>query len=623
MEPLLSNTTAAEAARETERFFRALLVAIPDAILISDDRGTIRIASAAAESLFGYARGEMSCQSLEQFIPDLRLKAQRMDGHREFQGMRKDRSTFPAEVSLSTFDAEARPMITVHVRDITEFKKTQDDQRQLLAIIRSSDDAIISKDLNGMITSWNRGAEQIFGYSPEEAIGKPITILFPENKAEVEHTIEQRVLKEGGPIQRYETVRRRKNGSLVEVSVTISPIRDEDGTIIGASKFAHDITDRKRAETGLLELNRTLEQRVAERTDELLRSEERFHRAMDLLVEGVQIIGYDWRYLYVNDSLVGHSTYTREDLLGNTMMEKYPGIEHTQVFAVLRECMKDRTARHMENDFTFPDGSIGAFYLRRQPVAEGHFILSTEISERRRAELEMAAQREQLARQNKELEQFAFIASHDLQEPLRMVTSYVQLLQRRYTGNLDADADEFIGFAVDGTIRMKRLIDDLLAYSRSGKPLALENIDMNGIMAHVRANLASAINEYGAVLLHGNLPTVKAAETEMLQLMQNLVGNAVKFRRDGVRPEVHVSGNKEASHWHFEVRDNGIGIEEQYRAQVFMPFKRLQDRAKYPGSGIGLAVAQKIVERFGGRIWFDSVPGEGTIFHFTIKHQPS
>lgn len=226
-----------------------------------------------------------------------------------------------------------------------------------------------------------------------------------------------------------------------------------------------------------------------------------------------------------------------------------------------------------------------------------------------------------LARSNTELEQFAYVASHDLQEPLRMISSYVQLLSRRYKGRLDKDADEFIAFAVDGTLRMQQLINDLLAYSRvgtRGKPPAPTNFE--DVLSKAMANLKIAALESGAVVTHDQLPTAMADELQMVQLFQNLVGNAIKFRGQET-PKIHISARPEENEWIFSVRDNGIGIDPQFHDRIFVLFQRLHGREEYPGTGIGLTVSKKIVERHGGRIWLESEPGKGTTFYFSIPMQ--
>lgn len=256
-----------------------------------------------------------------------------------------------------------------------------------------------------------------------------------------------------------------------------------------------------------------------------------------------------------------------------------------------------------------------------------------DITDRKRAEKKLKRTVTDLERSNAELQQFAYVASHDLQEPLRMVSSYVQLLAERYKGKLDSDADDFIAFAVDGALRMQTLINDLLTYSRvgtRGKPF--EPTDCEAVLEQVLANLKLAIEESGAVITHDALPTVMADSSQLVQLIQNLTDNAIKFRSEET-PRVHISvtkgsgirgqRSKSTNHkvWIFSVRDNGIGIDPEFFDRIFTIFQRLHNLEEYPGTGIGLAVCKKIVERHGGRIWVESEPGKGTTFFFTIRER--
>ncbi len=278
---------------------------------------------------------------------------------------------------------------------------------------------------------------------------------------------------------------------------------------------------------------------------------------------------------------------------------------------------------------TRPDGS--AVEIHGNPMPSGGFVTTyTDVTERKRFEeaLEANAKRveesaQDLKNSNRELEQFAYVASHDLQEPLRMVGSYCQMLQRRYKGKLDKDADDFIGFAVEGALRMQQMINDLLTYSRVGRTgKGIADVSLEDVVKTAVANLQAAIAESGAEVTWDKLPVLVGEKVQLLQLFQNLIGNAIKFRADDRPMKVHVGARQEGEGWHFSIEDTGIGIEEQYRERIFLIFQRLHDRSKYKGTGIGLAVCKKVVEHHGGRIWVDSELGKGTTFHFTLSGSP-
>ena len=247
-------------------------------------------------------------------------------------------------------------------------------------------------------------------------------------------------------------------------------------------------------------------------------------------------------------------------------------------------------------------------------------IASTErdITARKRAEDKLQRSLADLERSNKELEQFAYIASHDLQEPLRMVASFTQLLAERYDGQLDEKAKKYIDYAVDGAVRMQRLINDLLAYSRVGtRGNPIESTDAHSVLGEAIRNLAAVIEESKAIITNEDLPIVRTDAVQLVQVFQNLLANAIKFRGENP-PHVHVSARDEEHEWVFFVKDNGIGIDPQHADRVFVIFQRLHTRLEYPGTGIGLAVCKRIVERHGGKIWFESEPGKGSTFFFAI-----
>lgn len=260
--------------------------------------------------------------------------------------------------------------------------------------------------------------------------------------------------------------------------------------------------------------------------------------------------------------------------------------------------------------------TIAPIFYQRRRATLGNLI---DISERKQTEESLKQITADMQRSNTELEQFAYVISHDLQEPLRMVSSYTQLLAKRYQSKLDADADEFIAYAVDGAKRMQTLLYDLLEYSRvgtRGKPFSLVNCE--DIVKQAMDNLKVAIEESGALVSHDTLPTIKADEGQLVRLFQNLIGNAIKFHRQEP-PRVHISAKRRCNVVIFSVRDNGIGIDPQHTQSIFEIFRRLHTKEEYPGTGMGLAICKKIVERHGGSIWVQSKPGEGSTFCFTIQ----
>jgi PAS domain S-box-containing protein len=488
--------------------------------------------------------------------------------------------------------------------EITEHKHTKERLSELISVVESSGDAIIGTTLDGTILRWNRGAERIYGYSASEVIGRPITILMPNEYLGMIGGIFER-LKGGEEIQAYETVRLRKDGQQIVVSMTISPLKDENGTIVGTSAIARDVTERKMAE-------------------------ERFYKAFNASPEPITIATMsDGRYIDVNESFARVTGYQREEVIGRTSLEiKFWGRPEDR--ATLIEILtKQGSVRNLEITFLTKSGEerTGLDSAEIIEIAGQKCILAIlkDITEqkilekqRKRAEEALAQRARELARSNAELEQFAYVASHDLQEPLRMVASFTQLLAKRYNDKLDADGRDFIAYAVDGATRMQTLIADLLNYSRvgtRGKPF--QSVNCDAILERVLVVLKPAIKESGAVVRHDPLPTVSGDEMQLEQLFQNLLANAIKFHSE-TPPLIHVSAEHIGKEWNFSVRDNGIGIAPEYTERIFMIFQRLHTKAEYPGSGIGLAICKKIVERHGGRIWVNSESGTGTSFFFTI-----
>src|SRR5688572_10821785 len=458
-------------------------------------------------------------------------------------------------------------------------------------------------------TRVNRRLCEILGYSEEELLqltGRQIS--HPED---LDIINEQRPRLYKGEIDRIELEKRylRKDGSVVWVHFTMTVERDAKGAPLYEIAVYEDITQQLETQLRLRE------------------SEARFRQTFELAASGIGHVR-DGRFVRVNRSLCEIFGYAEGELLGRHVKElSHP--EDRDVSDAPRERIRrgEAESARFEKRYLRADGAViwceVAVALVRDVygVPQYEVAIFDEVTDRKQAEARLREAHEELKRSNAELEQFAYVASHDLQEPLRMVASYAQLLGRRYEAKLDGDAREFMAYIVDGASRMKQLIEDLLAYSRVGtKGADFRNVNADDALKRALFNLRAAIQEAGAVVTNDPLPTLPADEVQLAQLLQNLMGNALKFRSASV-PRIHIAVQERDGEWEFEVRDNGIGIEPQYYERIFMVFQRLHNKGEYPGTGIGLAICKKVVERHGGRIWVESRPGAGSSFYFTLPKE--
>ena len=474
-------------------------------------------------------------------------------------------------------------------------------ERLYRSALQSSYDAIFTNSLDGVITSWNPGAERIYGFTAEEAIGQPIRMLVPEDRLDEQRRSMARI-RRGEVVGSVDTVRLTKSGRLVEVSVTPSLVRSSSGEPLGVSVIARDISERRLAE-------------------------KRFKLAVESSPTGMAMVKADGTVVMVNAEVERMFGYDKGELLGRNIDVLVPERFRAGHAGFRHGFSQDPESRAMgagrdlyasrKDSSEFPI-EIG---LNPIPQPDELLILASvvDISERKQAQMELEKQKAELERSNADLEQFAYVASHDLQEPLRMVASYTSLLEERYKGQLDERADKYINYAVEGAKRMQQLISDLLDFSRVGtRAKPMERVDTNALLEKVLRSLRGTIADKGAEVTHGTLPAIVADDIQLGMVFQNLIANAVKFRADRP-PRVHVDAAFSDGMWTFSVADNGIGIDKQYSSRIFQMFQRLHERGKYDGSGIGLAIVKKIVERHGGTVWFESVPGEGTTFFFTIS----
>ncbi|MEN6516741.1 MAG: PAS domain S-box protein [Methanospirillum sp.] len=653
-------------------------------------------------------------------------------------------------------------------RDISKRKKAEEEWSRLVAIVDSSDDAIIGKSLDGTIVSWNPGAEKIYGYAAPEAIGRHMSLLAPPGQVDEIDSLLARI-RRGESVRHYETIRVRRDGTPLRVSLTLSPIRDRDGRIVGASTIARDITARKQAEEAVRRANaynrslieasldplvtidpdgtisdvsdatvrvtgRSREELIGtdfstyftepwrakagyetafrtgsvrdfelelrhrdgtttpviynatvyrdeagevagvfaaarditerKKAEEAIRRANAYNRSLiEASLDPLVTINPDGTISDVNEATIRVTGVPRDGLIGTNFSEYFTEPERAK--AGYEQVFHDGSVTDYELEIRHRDGRItpvlynAAVYRDESGGIAGIFAAARDVTERKRAEAALltaynelddrvkertadlveatrSLEREitghkatasaleersrELARSNEELQQFAYIASHDLQEPLRAISGFTELLERRYKGELDERADRYINFIVDGTRQMQQVIQDLLAYSRvQTKAHEFDLIDTNRALDQALLNLRVSIRDRHAhVAVEDRLPEIFADGIQITQVFQNLIGNALKFQKPGAVPEIRISTVREGGDWVFSVADNGIGIDARHLDRIFMLFQRLHAKGEYDGTGIGLAICKRIVERHGGSIAVQSTPGLGSTFTFSI-----
>jgi PAS domain S-box-containing protein len=613
---------AEEALWGSEEKYRTLLDGIQEyAIFMLDPRGQVASWNAGAERIKGYKADEIIGQNFSRFYlqkdidqgkPEEELQIAAATGRSEAEHwrVRKDGSRFWAKVVITAVRNSSGSLLGFSEisRDNSERKETEAKYRGLL---EAAPDAIVVVNQGGEIVLLNVQAEKQFGYHRDELVGQQVKNIIPEGFAERLIADGTRTAAEALAQQigtGTELRGRRKDGSEFPIEIMLSPLDSAEGILVTAA--IRDVTARKTAEKALRE------------------AEERF-RALANNISQLAWMADEKGYIFwYNQRWFDYTGTTFEEMAGWGWQKVHHPDHVQQVVTKIRKCFQ--TGEVWED--TFPlrgrHSNYRWFLSRAVPIRDSEgkvsrwFGTNTDITERKESEEQLVKAVEELKRSNDELQQFAYVASHDLQEPLRMVASYTQLLAQRYKGRLDSDADEFIAYAVDGANRMQGLIQDLLAYSRAGangKPL--RKISSEYALKEALKNLRVTVEESGAVVTHDSLPAITTDDTQLAQVFQNLVGNAIKYRSAEV-PHIHVSATKNGGNeWIFSVRDNGLGIDPQYFDRIFVLFQRLHGREEFKGTGIGLAICKKMLERLGGRIWVESQPEKGSTFCFTLPER--
>ncbi|MEO5338438.1 MAG: PAS domain S-box protein [Magnetospirillum sp. WYHS-4] len=615
--------------RESEQRFRAIADYTFDWESWLDVDGKPRWINAAVERLAGYPVAE--CLAMPDYPLGIIHEADRglVAGHLkaahrgdfatdvEFRIVCRNGAIKWANASYQPIfaDDEAFMGSRWSIHDISDRKRAEqrlrESEMKFRSVSQSAVDAIVSTNAIGQVVAWNSGAARVFGYEEADILGHNVDILIPERLRSAHREGMSRFAQTG--ISRIlgeptEFVALRRHGGEFPIELALS-CWDMDGKPFFTA-IVRDITERKLAEERL------------RHSEEILRS------VIDTSLDCIVTIDHQGRLVEFNPAAESVFGYRRADVIGKDLAELIVPARHRDAHrAGLRRFIATGQGtvlnRRLELSAIGADGgefpvelAITVVQGQATPLFTGYL---RDITARKEAERQLAERSADLERSNSELQQFAYVASHDLQEPLRMITSYLGLLKKRYDTQLGPEASEFIGFAVDGASRMQRLIKDLLDYSRVGtRGKEFLAADLNVALEEALSNLKARIDETGATVDSGPLPTLVVDDSQMVRLFQNLIGNALKYRRPDVAPRVRVWAEKRDDYWVFAVEDNGIGIAKEHFDRIFMVFQRLHGRKEYEGTGIGLAICKKIVERHGGRIWVESVPGAGTTFLFRL-----
>ncbi len=632
----------------------------PANILIVEDEQLVALSIQRKLESFGYnvlgtmATGETAIEFAKNIRPDLILMditlAGQMDGitaasflreqfnipiiyltaYSDGDTLKRAKRTEPFGYLLKPFEGkelQAAIEIALYKRQMEQ--QLQEKELWLSTILNSIGDAVIATDREGDVTFMNPVAERLTGWSQTEATGLPLATVFcliDETSQKPMTHLAAQVLNSRRVVNlNHRPLLNPRYGEKRPIQGSVAPIFRDTGNVWGVVLVFHDVSE-------------------IEQTRQALRtSEEKYRLLFENSPESIVLLGLDGTIIDCNKATERLRGRPKEQIIGQSFMEVAPlktedlphfvnlfsqMLQGEEIDPIVIELDGKVNDLHWVEVFTnvlYQDGQMDAIQ-----------IITRDITQRKATEQEMARYQEgleqlvaartaalasanlQLAQSNSELEQFAYVASHDLREPLRKVKSYAELLAQRYQDKLDARADKYIHYIVDGSTRMQQLITELLVYSRLGRAeLSWERVALTAVLQKTLSDLELVIRETQATITWDPLPTVLIDTQQISRLLQNLLDNALKFRGEKP-PKVHLGVQQSDSEWLFSLSDNGIGIEPQYIERVFLIFQRLHTRSDYPGTGIGLAICKKIVESHNGRIWATSTPGQGATFHFTL-----
>ena len=604
---------AYESLKFANNYNRSLIEANLDPLVTIGPDGKITDVNYSTEQVTGYPRDEIIGTDFSDYFTE---PEKARNGYKEvfregwvfdypLEIKHRDGHVTPVLYNASVYKDESGDIIGVFAaaRDITEIKQAENEIKRQAELLNLTQEAIIVRDMDSKVLFWNDGAVKIYGWGMEEANGKITHSLLKTDFSVSLKEINDELINKGQ--WGGELVHTKRDGTQITVLSRQVLKKDEKGSPISILEINSDISERKEMEEELEfagKYNRNL-----------------IETSLDPFVT----IGPDGKITDVNGATEAVTGYARDELIGTDFSDYFTEPEKAR--EGYKRVFKESWIINYPLEIKHKGGHItpvlynASVYEDESGNVIGVFAAARDITERKQAETKLKEIIGELERSNYELQQFAYITSHDLQEPLRTIASYTQLIERRYRDKLDADADDFIDFIVEAAVRMKDMIQGLLYYSRVGtKGGKLKPTNTEKLLEIVSYNLDAAIKENNVAITSDALPVICADEGQFIQLFQNLISNAIKFKKDDEYPQIHISAYSDENEHIFSVADNGIGIEPQYFNKIFEVFKRLHTNVEYEGTGIGLSISKRIIERHGGRMWVESEAGKGSVFYFTV-----